>query len=104
MTDERLADLFAEGTAPERDPAFARRVSAEISGARLGRRLLALAIRALLVLTLAGVIFVTAQMIEPMLEPIAQGAPQFMGVPLPLVLCAVVVGVAVRMRRLVRLR
>jgi hypothetical protein len=104
MTDDRLGRLFSAGTAPERDAAFALRVEAEIGRARLGRRLLPVAVRVLLVLTLAGAAFVTARAIEPMLEPVAEIAPQFMGVPLPLVIAALAAGLAVRARRLVRLR
>jgi hypothetical protein len=104
MTDERLATLFAEGSAPERDAAFACRVDAEIGGARRRLRLLVLAMRALVMLTLASTVFLTARTIEPMLEPIAESSPHFMGVPLPLVLCALAVGLAARVRRFVRVR
>ena len=104
MTDERLAELFAEGTAPERDAAFASRVDAEIGRARLRLRLLALARRALVILTLAGTVFLTVRTIAPMLEGIAETSPQFMGVPLPLVLGALAVGLAVRARRFVLFR
>ncbi len=104
MTDERLAELFAEGTAPERDAAFARRVGGEIGRARLGRRLLAHAMRALVVLTLAGALFVTARTIEPMVASIGESSPQFMGVPLPLVMGALALGLVIHVRRAVRRR
>jgi hypothetical protein len=108
MTEERLAQLFADGTAPEHDAAFDRRVDAQIASVRRGRRFLALAVRALVVLTLAGAAFAALRTIEPTLEPtleqIAESSPQFMGVPLPLVLGALVVGLAVHLRRFVRLR
>ena len=47
MTDEHLTSLFVEGSAPERDAAFARRVDTRIASERRGRRLLALAVRTL---------------------------------------------------------
>ena len=72
------------------------------TGARLGWRFIALAVRALLVLTLAGAIFVTARVMEPALMLIAEGWPQFMGVPLPLVLGAFTVGLFVYARRFIR--
>jgi hypothetical protein len=104
MTDERLSGLFAHGTAPERDVAFARRVGAEIGRARLGWRFLALAVRALVVLTLAAAVFVTARVMAPALVPIAVSWPHFMGVPLPLVLGALAVALFVHRRRFIRFR
>jgi hypothetical protein len=108
MADDQLAELFADGTAPERDAAFARRVDARISLARLRQHLLVHAMRALVVLTLAGAAFVALRTLEPMIEPtldlMAEISPQIMGVPAPLILTALVVGLAVRLRRFVRLR
>lgn len=104
MTEERLDELFAEGTVPERDAAFVRRVTAQVGRERLALRLLALTLRALAFATLAGAVFVTVRTIEPMLRPIAESAPQFMGVPLPLVMSALVLGLALYAWRLVRLR
>lgn len=99
MTDDRLSHLFAEGTAPERDAAFAARVGAEIGGLRLRRRLLALALRAAMVLLLAGAVFFTARAVGPALTQLAEGWPQFMGVPVPLVLGALFLTLALRARR-----
>ena len=65
MTDDQLAELFADGTAPERDAAFARRVDARIEHARRGLRLVAFAVRALVILTLAAALFVTVRTLEP---------------------------------------
>jgi hypothetical protein len=104
MADDQLAELFASGTAPERDAAFARHIDARIERARRGRRLLALTVRALVILTLAATAFVTIRTLEPVLQQIAESSPQFMGVPLPLVLGALAVGLAVHLRRFVRLR
>ena len=104
MTDEHLTSLFAEGTAPERDAAFARRVDARIASERRGRRLLALAIRALVILSLAAAVFLTARVLEPTLQQIAENSPQFMDVPVPLIVVAIAVGLAIRSRRFVRLR
>ena len=104
MTDEHLTSLFAEGTAPERDTAFARRVDVRIERARLGLRLLAFAARALVILTLAVALFVTVRTLEPVLAQIAENSPQFMGVPVPLVLVVLAVGFAVLALRFVRLR
>ena len=104
MTDEHLTSLFAEGTAPERDAAFARRVDARIGRMRLGLRLLRLAITALMTLTLAVAVFVTADAIGPTLTEMAEQSPQFMGVPVPLIFVALTAGFAVRTLRFVRLR
>ena len=104
MTDERLTSLFAEGTAPERDTEFARRVDARIERARRGQRLVAFTVRALVILTLAATLFMTVRTFEPALAQIAENSPQFMGVPLPLVLGALAVGLAVRTWLFVRLR
>jgi hypothetical protein len=104
MTDEHLTSLFAEGTAPERDTAFASRIDARIASARRGLRLLAFAIRTLVILTLAAAMFVTVRALEPALGQIAESSPQFMGVPVPLILVALAVGLAVRALRFVRLR
>ena len=65
MTDEHLTSLFNEGTAPERDAAFAGRVDARIERARRGLRLVAFAVRALVILTLAAALFVTVRTLEP---------------------------------------
>jgi hypothetical protein len=101
MADDQLTGLFADGTAPERDAAFAQRVDARIASERRGARLLALAIRTLVILTLAAAMFVTVRLLEPTLQQIAENSPQFMGVPVPLVLGALAVGLAVGVRRFV---
>ena len=98
MTDQQLSDLFAQGTAPERDPDFALGVAVGIGRARLRARLGALALRAAVGLMLAGVTFVAAGMIKPVLVQLVDGAPQFMGVPLPLVLGVLAAGLAVSAR------
>lgn len=99
MTDTQLSALFAEGTAPEDDAAFTARVAAEIGRARLRVRLLSLAFRAAVVLTLAGAVFVTSRLIEPALAQLAEATPRFMGAPLPLVLGILAIGLALRARR-----
>ena len=104
MTDEPLTSLFAEGTAPERDTAFVRGVDVQIERERRSLRLLAFAVRASVILTLAAALFVTVRALEPALAQIAETSPQFMGVPMPLVLGAVGVGLAVRAWLFVRLR
>jgi hypothetical protein len=104
MADEHLNSLFVEGTAPERDAAFARGVGARISRARLGLRVLKLAIPAVVIMTLAAAVFVAVEAIGPTLSEIAEQWPQFMGVPVPLILAVLAAGVAVRARRFVRLR
>jgi hypothetical protein len=86
MTDEQISGLFAEGTAPESDPVFAVEVAAGISRARLGDRLRALGLRAVVVLVLSSAIYMAAGVIRPVLAQLVQGAPQFMGVPAPVVL------------------
>ena len=97
MTDERLSPLFAEGTAPERDPAFMLGVAEGIGRARLRMRLLALALRVTVVLMLAVVLFVAGRLLEPMLTPVVEGLPRFMGVPVPVVLLGLIVaGLALR--------
>jgi len=98
MTDTQLSDLFAEGTAPETDPDFTLRVTARIGRARLGGRLRVLALRAAGVLMLSGVTFVAAGVIKPMLVQLVDGAPQFMGVPAPVVLGVLIAGLALLVR------
>jgi hypothetical protein len=85
LTDQQLSELFTEGTAPERDPAFALRVSAEIGRTRLRMRVLALALRAAAMLMLSVAIVVASRLIEPVLAPLVEGTPRFMGVPSPMV-------------------
>ena len=97
MTD-KLSDLFAEGTAPERDPDFALKVAAGIGRVRLGARLRALALRAAGLLALSGAIFVAAGLIRTVLVPLLDGAPQFMGAPVPVVLGVFVAGLALTVR------
>ena len=109
MTDERpendqLTDLFASGTAPERDAAFARRIDARIASERRGFHLAALAVRALVILMFAAALFVTIRELEPALQEIAGSSPQFMGVPLPMILVVLAIGLAARALRFVRFR
>jgi hypothetical protein len=101
MTDPQLSHLFAEGTAPERDPAFAHSVAAGIGRARLGMRLRALALRASGVLALSGATFVAAGVIKPVLVQLVDGWSQFMGVPVPVVLGALTAGLALSAGRYV---
>ena len=101
MTESQLSDLFAEGTAPESDPDFALRVAAGIGRERLGAQVRALALRAAVVLVLSGAAFVAAGMIKPVLGRLVDGAPQFMGAPMPVVLAALAAGLAVFARRYV---
>ncbi len=98
MTETPLGELFAEGTAPERDPEFARKVAAGVGRARLGRRMGAIAARG------AGRRrparrFVTAGLIGPVVAALMSGAPEVMGAPLPAVVAVVVVGLALMVRR-----
>jgi hypothetical protein len=104
MSDKLLSDLFAEGTAPESDPGFTKRVDAEIRRARLGRRLVALALPATGVLMLSSALYGAASVIRPVLAPLFDAAPQFMGVPLPVALSALAAGLAVSARRFVLFR
>jgi hypothetical protein len=104
MTDEPLADLFAEGTAPERDAAFVRRVDARIASERRGVRLAALAVRVLVILAFAATLFFTVRELEPALQLIAGTSPQFMGVPLPLIMIVLAIVLAVHALRFVRFR
>jgi hypothetical protein len=104
MTDEHLTSLFAEGSAPERDAVFARRVDARIASGRRGLRLVALVVRALVILMFSAALFVIVRELEPTLQQIAENSPHFMGVPVPLVLGALAVGLAIRTWRFVRLR
>src|SRR5690606_11879558 len=104
MTGEHLTSLFAEGTTPARDAVFTRRVDARIASERRGRRLPAPAARAAVGLSPAATLFVTVRVLDPALKWIAENSPQCMGVPLPLVLAVLAVGVGLHLRRLVRLR
>jgi hypothetical protein len=96
-----LSDLFAEGTAPEEDPAFALRVAADIRRARLGVRLGALALPAALVLALSAAAFLAAGVLRPVLAELTEGTPQVMGVPAPVVMAALAAGLALAARRYV---
>jgi hypothetical protein len=105
MTDQQLSELFAEGTAPERDPAFALRVAAEIGRSRLRRRFLALAMRAAVMLMLSVVLFATSRLIAPVLAQLLEGVPQIMGVPVPIVVLGILVaGLVLRNRLYVPIR
>ena len=103
MDDPRLVDLFAEGTAPERDAAFAECVETEIGRARLAARL-ALVARATVVLALIAAVYVTGRAVAPAFARIADMSPEFMGVPVPLVLGAIVIGLLRRVKLHRRLR
>ena len=99
LTDKQLSELFAEGTAPERDPDFALSVAAGIGRTRLRMRFLALALRAAVMLMLSVPIFVASRVIEPVLAQLVDWAPQFMGVPVPQVVLGVLVtGLVLRAR------
>jgi hypothetical protein len=97
-TDPQLADLFAQGTAPEHDPAFAQRVASGIGRERLARWIGALALRAAAVLALADAVFVSAGVIRPLLALLFEGSAQFMGVPEPVVLGVLAAGLALSVR------
>jgi hypothetical protein len=100
MTDKPLSELFAEGTAPECDQAFALRVAAGIGRTRLRMRFLALALRAAAMLMFSVVVFVASRLLEPLLAQLVEGSPQFMGVPVPMVVLGVLVAGMVRRARL----
>ena len=98
MTDPQLSDLFTEGTAPERDPAFTLSVASGIGRARLRRRLLALGLRVTVLLMLSVPIFMASRLIAPVLAQLVEGWPRFMGVPVPVVLGVLVAALALRPR------
>ena len=98
MTDRQLSDVFSEGTAPERDPAFALLVESSIGRARLRRRLLALGLRVIVLLLLAVPVFVASRLVGPVLAQLVEGWPRFMDVPVPVVLGVLVVALALRTR------
>jgi len=103
MTDPRLEELLAAGTAPERDAAFAERVEAGIDRARLVMRLV-LAGGMVLTVALAVTIYITGHAVAALLASNAEDLPEFMGVPVPLVLAALAVGLLLRAARYLRLR
>jgi hypothetical protein len=94
----QLSDLFTEGTAPERDPAFTLRVESDIGRARLRSRLVALGLRATVLLVLSVPVFVASRLITPVLAQLVEGWPRFMGVPVPVVLGVLVAALALRPR------
>ena len=98
MTDQQLSDLFAEGTAPDRDPAFALLVASGIGRVRRRRQLLTLAPRVLVLLMLLVAMFAASRLIAPVLAQLVEGWPQFLGVPVPVVLGALVAALALRLR------
>ena len=99
MIDQELAKLFARGTAAERDARFAARVEAEIRKVRSSIRLPHVAVICLLALALAAALYLTGRTIAPGLARIAEYSPDFMGVPVPLVLATPFFGVLLRVRR-----
>ena len=103
MDDPGLADLFAEGTAPERDATFAWGVETRIGRARWAARL-ALVARASVVLALIASVYVAGGALAPALARIAEISPEFMGVPVPLVLGAIIIGLLLRVKLYLRLR
>jgi hypothetical protein len=103
MDDPRLADRFAEGTAPERDPTFAEGVATRIGRVRLAARL-ALVARASVVLALIAAVYVAGRAVAPAVARIAELSPEFMGVPVPLVLGALIIGLLRRVKPYLRLR
>ncbi|MGP1609658.1 MAG: hypothetical protein ACTS5G_03045 [Burkholderiales bacterium] len=98
MNDKQLANLFAGGSAPERDPAFALRVTAEIGRTRRRMRFLGLATRVAVMLISAAVAFLVIRLIESPLAQLLLGVPQFMGVPLPMVLFLFIAALLLRAR------
>lgn len=98
MTDRQLSEWFTEGTAPEHDAVFTLLVASGIGRARLRRRLLALGLRAVVVLMLSIPVFVASRLIGPVLAQLVEGWPLFMGVPVPVVLGVLVAGLALRSR------
>lgn len=98
MTDTQLTDLFAEGTAPERDTAFALGVAAGIGRTRVRLRLVALARRATVMLILSVAAFVAIRLSTPVLAPLVDGLPHFMGVPVPQVLGVLVAVLVLRVQ------
>jgi hypothetical protein len=104
MADDQIAELFSAGTASERDAVFAGSVDARIARARRASRLLALALRVAVIVMLAVAVFVTIHVLEPTFQQIAEISPEFMGVPVPLVLVAITTGVAIYAWRLAGLR
>jgi hypothetical protein len=98
MTDPQLSDLFTEGTAPERDPAFALRVASGIGRARLRRRLVGIGLRVTVLLMLSVPVFVASRLITPVLAQLLEGWPRFMGVPVPVVLGVLVAALVLRLR------
>lgn len=104
MADDQLAELFASGTAPDRDAEFAERVDARIAGARRAARYRAHSIRALAMLALGAAAFVTLRLLEPALSWVAEISPEFMDVPAPLVLTVLAVGLSPRALRFLRVR
>jgi hypothetical protein len=98
LTDKQLSALFADGTSPEHDPAFVLSVAAEIGRTRLRMRFLALALRAAAMLMLSVAIVMASRLIEPVLARLVDGVLQSMGVPVPMVVLAVLVAGLVLLR------
>jgi hypothetical protein len=101
MSDKQISDLFAEGTAPERDPAFELKVASTIGRARFRSRLLALVLPATGVLVASGALYGTASLIQPVLGQLLDESLQFMGVPAPVVLGVLAAGLVLSARRYV---
>lgn len=99
MTDDQIAALFAQGSTPERDRAFAERVAKNV--ARLGwlERLMTAA-RAAALFAVAVALFFGLRALEPIAAPVLAWTPELMGVPAPLVLAAIAVAVTIQARRI----
>ena len=102
MNDPGLADLFAEGTAPERDATFAEGVETRIGRARLAARLALGARAGVVVLALVAAVYVAGRVVAPAVARIAEISPEFMGVPVPLVVGAIITGLLLRLRPYLR--
>ena len=102
MSDRKLSGLFADGTAPERDSAFAARVDAAIGRARWGIRL-ARVIAASLALALVMAFYFAGRVVVPPLAGLIGNSPDFMGVPILLVLGMLIIGLLFGTKRYFRL-
>jgi hypothetical protein len=107
MSDDNLSSLFRQGTSPESDVAFDRRVEAKIGRLRLRARLLWIlgaAVRGAVAAAGAGALFLVVRAVGPWATRLLAGAPELMGVPAPLTIAALVLAALLLVRARARLK
>jgi len=101
MNDDELVDLFQRGTAPERDKLFVERVTADVRQLQIIRKLVVL-IKIAGFASFAVVLFILVELFQPTIIRLLDGLPEFMSVPLPQAVIAILCAIVVLIRRPLR--